>query len=144
MKQKFIDLYMDWARRTAMLSYARRLQVGAVIVKDDTVISYGYNGMPAGWDNNCEFEFVNPQTKISELVTKPEVLHAESNAVAKLARSHNSGQGADLFVTHSPCLECAKLIYQAGIKRVWFGEQYRDNSGLTFLEKSGIIVEQIK
>jgi dCMP deaminase len=144
MKQKFIDLYMDWARRTAMLSYARRLQVGAVIVKDDTVISYGYNGMPAGWDNNCEDELCWPNGDVRHLTTKPEVLHAESNAIAKLAKSTNSGQGADLFVTHSPCLDCAKLIYQAGIKRVWFGEQYRDNSGLTFLEKSGIIVEQIK
>jgi dCMP deaminase len=153
MKQKFINLYMDWAKRCAELSHARRLHVGAVIVKDDTVISYGYNGMPAGWDNNCEFEVTEFQTeygvgsklvKTGELKTKPEVLHAESNAIAKLAKSSNSGLGADLFVTHSPCLDCAKLIYQSGIKRVYFGEQYRDDSGLTFLEKSGIIVEQIK
>ena len=149
MKQKYIDLYMDWARRTAELSHARRLHVGAVIVKDDTVISYGYNGMPAGWDNNCEYEVVVavvdgvPQREIKELKTRPEVLHAESNAIAKLARSHNSGVGADIFVTHAPCLDCAKLIYQSGISRVWFGNQYRDNSGIDFLQKSGIEVNKI-
>ncbi len=149
MKQKYIDLYMDWARRAAELSHARRLHVGAVVVKDDTVISYGYNGMPAGWDNNCEEEVVVavvdgvPQREIKELRTKPEVLHAESNAIAKLARSHNSGVGADIFVTHAPCLDCAKLIYQSGISRVWFGNQYRDNSGIDFLQKSGIEVNKI-
>lgn len=170
MKQKFIDLYMDWALRTAELSHARRLHVGAVIVKDDTVISYGYNGMPAGWDNNCEdVEWMDrdaggwlgpeeiyerwPHVEYNEeaeeeyryrLVTKPEVLHAESNAIAKLAKSTNSGLGADLFVTHSPCLDCAKLIYQSGIKRVYFGMAYRDDQGIEFLKKSGITVTQIK
>lgn len=149
MKQKYIDLYMDWARRAAELSHARRLHVGAVIVKDDTVISYGYNGMPAGWDNNCEHEVVVavvdgvPQKEIKELKTKPEVLHAESNAIAKLARSSNSGFEADIFITHAPCLDCAKLIYQSGIRRVWFGERYRDNSGIEFLQKSGIEVNKI-
>lgn len=143
MKQKYIDLYMDWARRAAELSHARRLHVGAVIVKDDTVISYGYNGMPAGWDNNCEFEFTHPQTKITELVTRKEVLHAESNALAKLARSHNSGLGADIFITHAPCIECSKLIYQSGIRRVYYGENYRDDAGIKFLEKSGIEVNQL-
>lgn len=140
---------MDWARRTAELSHARRLHVGAVIVKDDTVISYGYNGMPAGWDNNCEHEVVVdvvdgvPQKEIKELRTRPEVLHAESNAIAKLARSHNSGLGADIFVTHAPCLDCAKLIYQSGISRVWFDNWYRDNSGIDFLRQSGIEVNKI-
>lgn len=143
MKQKYIDLYMDWARRAAELSHARRLHVGAVIVKDDTVISYGYNGMPAGWDNNCEFEFTHPQTKITELVTRKEVLHAESNALAKLARSHNSGLGADIFITHAPCIECSKLIYQSGIRRVYYGENYRDDAGIKFLEKSDIEVNQL-
>jgi dCMP deaminase len=145
MKEKFINLYMDWARRAAELSHARRLHVGAVIVKDDTVISYGYNGMPAGWDNNCEYEHYtlgNPNDY--ELKTRPEVLHAESNAIAKLAKSSNSGLGADLFVTHSPCLDCAKLIYQSGIRRVYFGENYRDDSGVKFLEKSGIDVKMVK
>ena len=151
MKQKYIDLYMDWAARTAELSHARRLQVGAVIVKDDSVISYGYNGMPAGWDNNCEMhpKIADPVTfeiveKTDILVTRPEVLHAESNAIAKLAKSHNSGFDADLFVTHSPCIECAKLIFQSGISRVYFGIQYRDDAGIQFLEKSGIAVQQIK
>ena len=149
-------------------SHARRLHVGAVIVKDDTVISYGYNGMPAGWDNTCEdkewmtdaggwldlpeikerWPYVEYNEDAEEeyryrLVTKPEVLHAESNAIAKLAKSNNSGVGADLFVTHSPCLDCAKLIYQSGIGRVWFGENYRDNSGIEFLEKSGVTVTKL-
>ena len=134
---------MDWAERTAQLSHARRLQVGAVIVKDDSVISYGYNGMPAGWDNNCEDETFQQDGTIG-LKTKPEVLHAESNAIAKLARSINSGNGADIFVTHAPCLDCAKLVYQAGIKCVYFGTAYRDDAGIRFLERSGVTVEQIK
>ena len=129
---------MDWARRAAQLSHARRLNVGAVIVKDDTVISYGYNGMPAGWDNNCEHILQDGTLK-----TNPEVLHAESNAIAKLARSTNSGLGADMFVTHSPCLGCAKLIYQSGIRRVFYAEDYRDDSGIQFLYKSGLIVEKL-
>lgn len=167
MKQKFIDLYMDWAQRCAELSHAVRLQVGAVIVKDDIVISYGYNGMPAGWDNNCEdvvwdsgaggwldpeeIEMKYPYEAWHEeagrnvrhgLKTKPEVLHAESNAIAKLAKSTNSGLGADIFITHAPCLDCAKLVYQAGIKRVYFNQNYRDDSGVKFLEKSGVDVIQ--
>ena len=153
MKQKYIDLYMDWASRCAQLSYARRLQVGAVIVKDDTVISYGYNGMPSGWDNNCEYEVTEFQTeygvgsklvKTGELKTRPEVLHAESNAIAKLAKSNNSGLGATLFVTHAPCIECAKLIYQSGISNVLYRNSYRDSAGVAFLKKSGIEVTQIK
>ena len=142
MKDKFIDLYMDWAKRCAELSHARRLQVGTVIVKDDTVISYGYNGMPAGWDNNCEDELCWPNGEVKFLTTKPEVLHAEMNSLMKLAKSHSSGDQASMFVTHSPCLDCAKGIYQAGISRVWYGENYRDYSGVNFLEKSGVIVNQ--
>jgi len=142
MKQKFIDLYMDWASRVSKLSHARRLQVGAVIVKDDSVISYGYNGMPAGWDNNCE-NIVGYNMGEPMLKTKPEVLHAESNAIAKLAKSSNSGNGADLFVTHSPCLECAKLIHQSGISRVWYSENYRDDAGIKFLVMSQVEVRQI-
>ena len=138
MKPKFQQLYMDWALRAAELSHAKRLKVGAVVVKDDTVISYGYNGMPAGWDNNCE------ETKADgTLVTRPEVLHAESNAIAKLAKSHNSGLGADLFITHSPCIHCAKLIHQSGISRVFFGTNYRDDDGIKFLKNSGIEVSQL-
>lgn len=149
MKPKFQKLYMDWAHRAAELSYAKRLQVGAVVVKDDTVISYGYNGMPAGWDNNCEDETVEIYSGYegaihqTVLKTKPEVLHAESNAIAKLAKSHNSGLGADLFVTHSPCIECAKLIFQSGIGRVFYSESYRDDSGIRFLEQSGVKVTKI-
>ena len=133
---------MDWASRTAQLSHARRLQVGAVIVKDDSVISYGYNGMPAGWDNNCE-DTVWHSDGERTLKTKPEVLHAESNAIAKLSKSNNSGSGADLFVTHSPCIDCAKLIYQSGISRVWYRENYRDDAGLNFLTKSGVEVNKV-
>lgn len=149
MKQKFINLYMDWAKRVANCSHAVRLHVGAVIVKDDTVISYGYNGMPAGWDNNCEDESVELYSGYegaihrTVLKTKPEVLHAESNAIAKLAKSTNSGLGATLFVTHSPCLQCAKLIYQSGINSVYYNENYRDDSGVKFLEKSGVEVIQV-
>jgi len=141
MKTKFKKLYMDWAQRCADLSHARRLHVGAVVVKDDTVISYGYNGMPAGWDNNCEDE-VFQQDGISALKTKPEVLHAESNAIAKLARSTNSGLGATLFVTHGPCIECSKLIHQTGISRVYYSEDYRDSAGIDFLRQSGVEVEK--
>ena len=120
------------------LSTARRLKVGALVVKDDRIISIGYNGMPKGWDNNCELELEDGTIK-----TKPEVLHAETNAIAKLARSVESGLDADLFVTHSPCLDCAKLIYQAGIRRVYYSVNYRDDSGVNFLKNSGVEVEQL-
>jgi len=149
MKQKFINLYMDWACRTAQLSYAKRLQVGAVIVKDDCVISYGYNGMPAGWDNNCENETVEMYTGLegsihrTVLKTKSEVLHAESNAIAKLAKQGGGGLSATLFITHSPCIECAKLIYQAGIKCVYYRENYRNDEGIEFLRRSNVFVEQV-
>ena len=133
MKTKFIKAYMDVAKRFSQLSYAQRLKVGAIIVKDDRIVAYGYNGMPSGWDNNCE----------EENKTRPEVLHAESNAIAKLARSNDSGLDADIFITHSPCIECAKLIYQSGIKRVYFGENYRNTDGLDFLTASKINVIQV-
>lgn len=141
MKEKFIRLYMDWAKRVSELSHARRLQVGAVIVKDDSVISYGYNGMPSGWDNNCEIEIQQPVGRVN-LVTKPEVLHAESNAISKLAKSTNSGVGSTMFLTHSPCMECAKLIYQSGIDTVYYDTSYRSNDGIEFLQKSGVNVVQ--
>lgn len=128
---------MKAAEIFAELSHARRLHVGAIVVKDDRIISIGYNGMPAGWDNNCE------DTVNDELKTKPEVLHAETNAIAKLARSNESGVGADIFITHAPCLDCAKLIYQSGIQRVWYGTAYRDTNGIEFLKKSGVVVEQV-
>lgn len=144
MKEKFKQAYMQTAQTFAELSHARRLKVGCIIVKDDRIISIGYNGMPAGWDNNCEHEMKWPNGEIRFLQTKDEVLHAESNAIAKLARSVESGEGASLFVTHSPCLDCAKLIYQAGISRLFFGTQYRDMAGIEFLYKSGVIVEQLQ
>jgi len=162
MKEKFKQAYMQVAKTFGDLSHARRLHVGAIVVKDDRIISIGYNGMPAGWDNNCEDrEYMNgdaggrlsPEEIESSwpledadgryrLRTKPEVLHAESNAIAKLAKSSDSGDGADMFVTHSPCIECAKLIYQSGIRRVYFGENYRDDAGIKFLKASGVQVEQ--
>ena len=141
MKEKFVRLYMDWAKRVSELSHARRLQVGAVIVKDDSVISYGYNGMPSGWDNNCEDEIHQPVGRVN-LVTKPEVLHAESNAISKLAKSTNSGVGSTMFLTHSPCMECAKLIYQSGINTVYYDASYRSTDGIEFLKKSGVNVVQ--
>lgn len=134
---------MDTAKIFAELSHARRLHVGAIVVKDDRIISIGYNGMPAGWDNNCEDELHQPIGRV-DLKTKPEVLHAESNAIAKLAKSSESGLGADIFITHAPCMECAKLIYQSGIKRVYFGMAYRDDAGINFLKKSNIEVEHVQ
>lgn len=143
MKTKFKELYMDWAKRAAELSYAKRLHVGAVIVKDDTVISYGYNGMPAGWDNNCE-DVIQYEDDTVALKTKPEVLHAERNALDKLAkRGGVGGSGASMFITHAPCLECAKSIYGAGITEVFYKEQYRSIEGIEFLKKCGIKIDQI-
>ncbi len=147
MKQKYIDAYMQTAQVFAKLSHARRLHVGAIVVKEDRIVSIGYNGMPAGWDNNCEDEIGHVFDDIGHIVetrlkTKPEVLHAEMNALMKLAKSTESGNGADLFITHAPCLDCAKGIFQAGIARVWFGTAYRDTVGIDFLKKSNIQVTQ--
>ena len=125
---------MKVAETYASLSSAKRLQVGAIVVKDNRVISIGYNGMPGGWDNICEDE---------NNKSKPEVLHAETNAIAKLARSNESGLGAAMFVTHAPCLDCAKLIFQSGISKVYYRNTYRESFGIDFLEKSSIDVEQI-
>jgi len=144
LKTKFVEYFMDIARRTAKLSHARRLQVGAVIVKDDKIISIGYNGMPAGWDNDCEDQVYEQDGFHITLTTKPEVLHAETNAIAKLARSNESGLDSDMFITHAPCLDCAKLIYQSGIKRVFYSEAYRDDAGMQFLKKSGIDVTNVQ
>jgi len=138
MKPKYQTAHMRAAHIYSELSHARRLKVGALIVKDDRIISIGYNGMPSGWDNNCEYAQDDGTLK-----TKPEVLHAETNALAKLARSTESGLDADLFVTHSPCLDCAKLIFQSGIQRVYYANDYRDDSGISFLRASGIVVEKI-
>jgi dCMP deaminase len=142
MKDKFINAYMDVAERFAKLSSARRLHVGAIVVKDDRIISIGYNGMPSGWDNNCEDTIQHSDDTVT-LKSKPEVLHAETNAIAKLAKSNESGMGATMFITHAPCLDCAKLIYQSGISSVLYRNSYRDTGGITFLEKSGIQVLKV-
>jgi len=133
-KQKFIDAYMDVAERFAQLSSAKRLKVGAIVVKDDRIISIGYNGMPSGWDNCCEDE---------NNKSKPEVLHAEANALMKLAGSHESGKDATLFCTHLPCIDCAKLIYQSGITTVYYKNDYRSTQGVEFLQKSNIEVKKL-
>ena len=141
MKEKFLKAYMDVAARFAKLSTAQRLQVGAIAVKDDRIISIGYNGMPSGWDNCCENEVI--ENGWPGLKTKPEVLHAESNCLAKLARSPESGEDAVMFVTHAPCIDCAKLIYQSGIAEVYYQRNYRDTAGVEFLKKCGISVTQL-
>ena len=132
---KFDYAHMQVAQVYANLSSANRLKVGCIIVKENRIISIGYNGMPSGWDNTCEVDNV----------TKPEVLHAETNAIAKVARSNESCVGATLFVTTAPCLDCAKLIYQSGISRVvWKTPHLRTDEGLKFLEKCDMIVERIE
>lgn len=142
MKSKFIPVYMKVAETFAELSSAKRLHVGAIVVKDDRIISIGYNGMPAGWDNNCETE-EKIQGGITLLKSKREVLHAETNAIVKLAKSTESADGAVLFVTHAPCLDCAKLVYQSGISSVYYRNSYRDAAGIDFLKKSCVEVKQI-
>jgi dCMP deaminase len=142
MKQKWIDAFMDTAERFARLSSAKRLQVGAVVVKDNRIISIGYNGMPSGWTNECE-EIVETHEDGGVVTkTKDEVIHAEANAISKLAKSGDSGDNADLFCTHAPCVHCAKMIYGAGIKKVFYRNSYRDDLGLQFLQKCGIDIEK--
>jgi dCMP deaminase len=125
---------MQMAELTATLSYAKRLQVGALIVKGNRIVGTGYNGMPTDWENDCEIE-VN-----GELKTKAEVLHAETNAIAKVAQSTESSEGSTMFCTHAPCVDCAKLIYQSGIATLYFKHEYRDDAGLKFLKLSGVNV----
>ena len=138
MKYKHKIAHMNAAYIYANCSYAIRRKVGALIVKDDRILSVGYNGTPEGWPNECED--VLPD---GTLVTKPEVLHAESNAIAKVAKDSGGANGSALFVTLSPCIECAKLIYQSGIKEVYYSEEYRLLDGVEFLKKCGIKVEKI-
>jgi dCMP deaminase len=165
MRQKFIDSFMSTAETFANLSTAEKLKVGCIIVKDDRIISIGYNGTPSGWDNVCEEKdwcsaggWLSPE-EIEErwpyegtyldangnemqgryrLVTKPEVLHAEMNALMKLAKSNESGLGATMFITHAPCLNCAKCVYQAGISKVYYRNNYRSDDGLKFLNKCNV------
>lgn len=170
MKQKFIDYYMRIAEVTAELSTAKRLRVGSVIAKGGRILATGYNGTPAGWDNDCEYIEFMPwdtggwldateiwhqwphegkfwidgveQDRRYRLVTKDVVLHSEANALMKISRSTDSSEGADMFCTHAPCLQCAKLVYQAGIKKLWWRSAYRDTAGLEFLKDGGVEVEQ--
>ncbi|MCF0253810.1 MAG: cytidine deaminase [Duodenibacillus sp.] len=130
-------MYMQIAQLAAQRSYARRLQVGCVIVKNNSIISIGWNGMPTGYDNCCETEVDG------KLVTRPEVQHAELNAIAKLAYNGYSSKDAAIFITHSPCIHCALLIQKCGITSVYYHAFYRDDAGLKFLERQGIRVEQI-
>ena len=141
MKDKFIRYYLEIAKHTAQLSYAKRLKVGSVIVKDDRIISIGYNGTPSGWDNECESvnEKFLPQAE-NKLSTKPEVLHAEANAITKLARSSESGLYSTMFCTHSPCLECSKLVYQSGVSSFYYIWDYRSQIGTDFLKECGVTV----
>lgn len=156
MKPKFIKYYMDIAELTAKLSYAVRLNVGAVIVKGNQILASGYNGMPSGWENVCEVKVYCEDGDYKEqqlpkdlnewknykLVSKPEVMHAERNCLDKVAASNESTQGATLFVTHSPCLECAKSIYNTGITNVYYKHEYRSNDGIDFLKKTGVNVHK--
>ena len=142
MKQKWVEAFMDTAERFAQLSSAKRLQVGAVVVKDNRIISIGYNGMPAGWTNDCE-TVVQLSDDTVELKTKDEVIHAEANAILKLARDGESGNGSVLFCTHAPCVHCAKLIHGAGISHVYYRQSYRDTIGLDFLQKCEINLSKV-
>lgn len=142
MKQKWIDAFMDTAERFAQLSSAKRLQVGAVVVKDNRIISIGYNGMPSGWTNECECIVQHSDDTVTT-VTKDEVIHAEANAILKLARDGESGYGSSLFCTHAPCIHCSKLIHGAGISKVYYRDTYRDSIGLEFLEKCNIEIERV-
>jgi dCMP deaminase len=154
---KFADAHMKAAEVYSQLSSAKRLHVGCVVVKDNTIIGIGYNGMPSGWDNNCEdkvyanewsidnnvWEYQEENGHPYNLKTKPEVLHAETNALAKIARSTNSSDGASMFITHAPCLDCAKLVYQSGIKSVYYRNSYKNTDGLDFLIKCNVEVTMI-
>ena len=132
-QQKFDERYLRMAQIWAENSYCQRRKVGALVVKDKMIISDGYNGTPSGFENVCE----------ENNVTKPYVLHAEANAITKLARSHNNSEGSTLYVTASPCIECAKLIIQSGIKRVVYGEKYRLDEGINLLKRAGVEVEYL-
>jgi len=157
-------IYMQMAYQTAKLSYANRRRVGCIIVKDEQIVSYGYNGTPHGFDNRCEEDdikyYENPDIAMElaqehgytcangcctkkDAITKREVLHAESNAITKLAKSTMTSDGADLYTTTAPCFDCAKLIIQAGIKRVYYSEDYRDMSGVELLNKANIEVKEV-
>jgi dCMP deaminase len=160
--KRYTSFYMELAERVAKMSHAKRLQVGSVLVKDDNVISFGWNGMPSGWDNTCE----ETEVLLKEECThsddamrkdgfqetasgwirswsKKEVLHSEANCLMKVARSTNSSKDSVLYTTHAPCIDCAKLIYQAGITKVYYRNAYRSTDGIKFLEKCKVGVENV-
>ena len=160
-KSKFLDYFMDVAERTAQLSYAERLKVGTVIVKNNRIISCGYNGLPAGWEpNTCEKQIFLSDSELFDLSEEEkkrftpipntffwkglksydEVVHSEANAISQLASSTESGVGSILVCTHSPCLQCSKIIYSSGIKAVYYKNEYRSNDGIEFLKKCGVNV----
>lgn len=158
-KERYKNAYYNIAKEISLLSYANRLKVGAIIVKDNRIISIGFNGTPPNWDNECEKELksyderatyferedwkYNKETKqYTRLKTKPEVIHAEMNALHKLASSNESGNNASMFCTHSPCMECAKGVVMSGIKNFYYIDKYRSDDGLFFLQKSGVNIEQ--
>ena len=147
MKEKHIAAHMKSAFNYAECSTADKLKVGCVLVKDGRIISIGYNGMPSGWSNKCEtlsfWTEDGRQLPTQVLVTKPEVLHAEENAITKLARSTETGEGATAFITHSPCLSCAKLLYSSGIIGVYYTHPYRNTEGLDFLKKCKIGIDKL-
>jgi dCMP deaminase len=137
-EQRYNKTYMTVAETFSKMSFAVRKQVGAIVVKDGNIISHGWNGMPSGFPNECEIE------ENSKLTTKKECLHAEANAILKLAKSTNSAENGTLYVTCSPCIECSKLIIQAGISRVFYKELYRDDSGILLLHKAGVEVKVVE
>lgn len=140
--------FMDVAERFAQLSYATKLKVGAIVVKDNRIISIGYNGTPPGWDNECEYavssdEGDDAHGSIKRLKTKPEVIHAERNALDKLVRSSESSVDATMFITHNPCFECAKSIFNTGIRTIYYRHNYKNDDGIAFLRKCGVDITQI-
>lgn len=161
MNDRMKKFYMGIAEECAKMSRAVRLQVGCVVVRTDNILSFSWNGTPTGWDNNCEDKvyltnggWLDPETIEEQwpytdengryaLKTKPEVLHAEMNALMKLAKTNESGNNASIFVTHAPCINCAKGMYQAGIKEVYYKNKYRSTDGIDFLTKSDIKVIKI-
>ena len=157
-KKKYLDFYMAITQQVSQMSQAKRLKVGSILVKDGNIISFGWNGMPSGWDNNCEDKVYANEWSIDNnrwdyqeedsgipynLKTKPEVIHSEANCLMKLTKTNQSSEGSTMFLTHAPCIDCAKQIYTAGIKKVYYRNSYRDTLGVDFLTKCDIMVDKI-
>ena len=160
-KKKYLDFYMSIAQQVSQMSQAKRLKVGSILVKEGNIISFGWNGMPSGWDNNCEDNiFVLDEevmgTNMTSLgytqtdkgnwiktKTKPEVIHSEANCLMKVTKSNQSSDGSTMFLTHAPCIDCAKQMYTAGIKQVYYRDTYKNDDGLTFLEKCDVVVSKV-